>query len=87
MLSNASQDIFLNSKAIQVLPVVSAEWNQNLFNQPYMTVAGTGVNIATGNNISLVEGSVTTPSASLSKPNFTTKSFTTSDGSGHVTYQ
>ena len=87
MLSNASQDIFLNSKAIQVLPVVSAEWNQNLFNQPYMTVAGTGVNIATGNNISLVEGSVTTPSASLSKPNFTTKSFTTSDGSGHVAYQ
>ena len=85
---NESKDIFLKSNAIQVLPVVSAEWNQNLFNQPYLTVAGSGVNIATGGNIFISEGTVLnidSPST-FKKLNFTTKSFSTSNGSGHVKY-
>ena len=43
MLSNVENSIFLNSPEVNLLPIVSAEWNQNLFNPPYITVAGNGI--------------------------------------------
>jgi hypothetical protein len=42
MLTNVDSSVFLNSNSIELQPIVSAEWNHNLFNTPYMTVAGTG---------------------------------------------
>lgn len=44
MLSNVDKNIFINSDEINLLPIVSAEWNQNLFNPPYITIAGNGQN-------------------------------------------
>ena len=81
MLSSELSSAFTNSDSITLLPVVSAEWNHNLFNPPYITTAGVGTKIS---------GTVTsgTPiDVSSGKPgNFTTKSFTMSDGSGSVAY-
>lgn len=42
MLNTVNSDIFKKSDEVTVLPVVSAEWNQNLFNPPYITVSGNG---------------------------------------------
>lgn len=42
MITSIDNNIFLNSTAIELLPVVSCEFNQNLFNPPYITVAGLG---------------------------------------------
>jgi hypothetical protein len=42
MLTNVNKNVFLNADEINLLPVVSAEWNQNLFNPPYITMAGNG---------------------------------------------
>jgi hypothetical protein len=81
MLSNVSSSIFTNSDAINLLPVVSAEWNHNLFNQPYVTVAGTGTLMSA----ILLSGTVSNVTAGA-KPNFTTKSFDMSSGKGSVSY-
>lgn len=43
MLNNVSTSVFSQSDEISLLPIVSGEWNQNLFNPPYITVAGNGV--------------------------------------------
>ena len=43
MLTNVNKDIFLNSDEINLLPIITAEWNNNLFNPPYATVAGKGI--------------------------------------------
>jgi hypothetical protein len=64
-----------------MVPVVSAEWNHNLFNPPYLTVAGTGAGLSK----SLTSGSVSDVTVGA-KPNFTTKSFTMSAGKGSVKY-
>ncbi len=84
MLSNVDQSIFLNSSAIQLLPTVSAEWNQNLFNPPFLTVAGTGV----AETVSLTSGySVINVTDSNTKGgDFTTKKFNLSNGSGDISY-
>ena len=56
-LDNVTNSIFQNSSSVEMIPVVSAEWNQNLFNQPYITVAGTGsqeslyLNTTSGTNV------------------------------------
>lgn len=81
MLSNVNSTIFENSDSITLLPVVSAEWNHNLFNQPYMTVAGTGAKI-TG---TLTSGTVSTVTTGA-KENFATRSFAMSGGTGSVSY-
>lgn len=81
MLTNVSSSVFTDSDSITLLPVVSAEWNQNLFNQPYITVAGTGSKI-TVEPISPLPSDVTVGA----KPNFTTKSFTMSGGKGSTSY-
>jgi hypothetical protein len=69
-----SNNIFLNSNTVELLPVVSAEWNQNLFNQPYITTAGNGT------LKSPTLSSTPTPSAvtgANAHPTFTTNSFST----------
>ena len=82
-VTNVGTDIFLNSSTVQLIPAVSAEWNQNLFNQPYLTVAGTGIKY-TG---TIVDSSaVSSVSGSTAHPNFETHSFPTSYGSGSVAY-
>ena len=81
MLSNVSSSVFTNSESIDLVPVVSAEWNHNLFNAPYITTAGIGTKISG------------TPTAAYSdattaekKENFTTKKFTMSGGTGSAEY-
>jgi hypothetical protein len=44
MLTNVSSSIFTESESITLTPVVSAEWNQNIFNPPSYTVAGNAKN-------------------------------------------
>jgi hypothetical protein len=81
MLSNVSSSIFTNSDSVTLTPVVSAEWNHNLFNAPYITVAGTGAQLSK----TLTSGTVTDVTTGA-KPNFTTKSFTMSSGTGSIAY-
>lgn len=81
MLTNVSNSVFLNSESIGLTPVVSAEWNHNLFNPPYLTTAGSGVSIAK----SLTSGTVQDVTVGA-KANFSTKSFQANLGSGSVTY-
>ena len=81
MLSNVSSSVFTGSDSITLTPVVSAEWNHNLFNAPYITTAGSGAKL-TVTAISPLPTDVT----SGAKPNFTTKSFTMSSGTGKRSY-
>ena len=75
-----SSNIFKNSDSVSLVPIVSAEWNHNLFNYPYITTAGNGTKISG------------TPSGTISdvtvgaKENFVTKSFQMSNGTGSVSY-
>lgn len=86
MLSSVNSDIFTNSDSITLVPVVSAEWNHNLFNPPYITAAGTGAKISA----MLLSGTVSdvAPNSPYAKENFTTttKSFDMSNGAGSVKY-
>jgi hypothetical protein len=84
MLSNVSPTIFEDSDSITLLPVVSAEWNHNLFNQPYMTVAGTGTKIS--GTITSGTAPIVTTIAAGKKENFVTRSFAMSSGTGSVSY-
>jgi hypothetical protein len=81
MLSNVSNDIFLNSSEVNLQPVVSAEWNQNLFNPPYITVAGNGI----AETLSPV-ATYTPVTDSNKHPNFVTKSFLLSSNAGSAEY-
>lgn len=82
MLSNVSSSIFLNSSSIELQPVVSAEWNQNLFNPPYLTVAGTGVAETVSTSSTIVAG-ITGANAYTG---FTTNSFALTSNTGTVVY-
>ena len=80
MLSNVSSSVFTNSDSIKLIPVVSAEWNHNLFNAPYITTAGSGTKISG----TLASGTVyDVPNG---KENFATKAFELNDGNGSVSY-
>jgi hypothetical protein len=81
MLSNVSSNIFENSESIKLLPVVSAEWNHNLFNPPYIVAAGVG-----SKQTVTASATYTAVTDSNKHPNFTTKSFAMSDGTGSVSY-
>ena len=85
MLTNVSSNIFLNSNSIELQPVVSAEWNQNLFNSPYLTVAGDG---STSGQVlgTPTPTPVTGITGSSANPYFSTNSFTLSSGTGYVSY-
>lgn len=82
MLGNVSSDIFTGSKSIKLTPAIFAEWNQNIFNPPYATVAGTGTpqtNITTSTTLTTVTGS-------QAKPNFTTRKFVMSVNGDKISY-
>lgn len=70
MLTNVGTSIFTNSDSITMVPLVSAEWNHNLFNPPYITTAGDGTKISG----TLSHGTVDSVTSG-GKPNFVTKSF------------
>jgi hypothetical protein len=83
MLTNVDKSIFLDSSSIELQPVVTAEWNQNLFNPPYITVAGTGIKEV----ISKTSGATSLVTGTLANPNLETYSFNlASDGTGQVVY-
>lgn len=81
MLTDVSSSVFTNSDSINLIPVVSAEWNHNLFNPPYITTAGTGSKISG----TLTYGTVYDVPAD-GKANFVTKGFQMSNGNGLVEY-
>jgi hypothetical protein len=70
MLSNVSSSVFTGSDSITLTPVVSAEWNHNLFNAPYITTAGNGDEL----DIAAISPLPTDVTPTL-KPGFITKSF------------
>lgn len=71
-LNGVSKDIFLNSNSINMVPSVSAEWNQNIFNTPYITVAGDGTKKTILKNGGK---SVTSVTNSYKHPNFDTYTY------------
>lgn len=81
MLNNVSSSVFSNYESITMTPVVSGEWNHNLFNPPYIAVAGTGTQLSK----SLTSGTISNVSSG-GKANFTTKSFQMSGGKYKVSY-
>jgi hypothetical protein len=66
-----------------MVPVVSAEWNHNLFNPPFITVANNGTLLTTSFSTS---SSTVSDSNEIEKKNFATKKFTMSGGKGSVSY-
>lgn len=82
MLTNVSSSIFTESKSIKMTPVVSAEWNQNIFNAPYATVAGDG-SLQTGITTSTTLTNITGSSA---KPGFSTKQYEMSADKNTIVY-
>lgn len=83
MLNNVSSSVFTGSDSITLTPVVSAEWNHNLFNPPYITMAGNGNPL---NKTLQSGGSTVSNVTSGGKANFTTKSFNMVSGTGTVSY-
>jgi hypothetical protein len=81
MLSNVSSSVFTNSESIDLVPVVSAEWNHNLFNAPYITTSGTGEKLSGTPTVAY-----TNATTAEEKENFTTKKFTMSNGTGSAEY-
>lgn len=82
MLNVISSSVFSDSESIVMTPVVSAEWNNNLFNPPYITVAGSGEKITN----TLFSGTVSS-AGSQSHPSFETKSFAMANKTGSVSYK
>lgn len=82
MLNNVSSSIFTDSKSIKITPVISAEWNQNIFNPPYATAAGPGI-IETGLTTSTT---LTTVTGSSAKSGFTTKQYSMTADKNTITY-
>ena len=86
MLTNVDSSIFLNSSSIELQPIVSAEWNHNLFNTPYLTVAGTGTKITP----TLLSGSISNVGTDTALPGFNINSFQLTIGanlaSGSISY-
>jgi len=82
MLTNVSSDIFSDSNSIKMTPAVFAEWNQNIFNPPYATVAGNGTiqnNLTTSTTLTSVTGSD-------AKPGFTTKKYVMTGDQDQIVY-
>ena len=78
-VDGVSNDIFLKSSSVRLLPVISAEWNQNIFNAPYLTVAGDGTLI----DISITPDGTSTVTDSNKHPYFDTFSFNMNGSSDH----
>lgn len=69
-----------DANSVRMLPIISAEWNHNLFNTPYITVAGSGTAMTVG------APDVSVTDATLPKPGFVTKTLAISGGSGKIVY-
>jgi hypothetical protein len=82
-VDGVSNNLFLNSSTIQMVPAISAEWNQNLFNQPYLTVAGLGNKQTITIGADYYERPVIDDA---SHPVFNTYYFPTTNGSGSIGY-
>lgn len=83
MLTNVDSTIFTTSPAVELQPIVSAEWNQNLFNPPYLTTAGLGIL----ETVSYFNGAtVTSIGQDITLPGFNTYSFKVDSGSAYVDY-
>ena len=84
MLDTVDSGIFTNSDSVGLVPIVSAEWNHNLFNPPYVTIAGdiTAMTLSSPSST----GTLASATTSESKPNFTTKKFTMASGQGFLQY-
>jgi hypothetical protein len=78
-VNGVDNSLFVNSNSIKMLPMVSAEWNQNIFNPPYLTVAGNGTPGTIGQG-----GFYTEVTDSRKHPNFTTYITATSGESSVV---
>ena len=83
LTENQSSNIFTGSDSISLTPVVSAEWNHNLFNPPYITTAGAGTSLSA---TLVAGGSAVSNVTSGAKPNFTTRSFQMAEGTGSISY-
>ena len=83
MLTNVDSSIFSSSKSIKLTPAIFAEWNQNIFNAPYATVAGEGIleTDVEPNTLSLVD-----VTGSQAKPGFDTKKYTMTDDEEDISY-
>ena len=81
-VSGVSKDIFLKSNSVKMLPMVSAEWNQNIFNSPYLTVAGDGISVS----ITKTSGTIVSVTDSNKNPYFDTFSFAMSGSNDQVLY-
>ena len=84
MLDTVDSGIFTNSDSVGLVPTVSAEWNHNLFNPPYVTIAGdiTAMTLSSPSST----GTLASATDGESKPNFTTKKFTMASGQGFLQY-
>lgn len=82
MLTNVNSSIFSDSRSIKMTPALSAEWNQNIFNPPYATVAGNGI-LQTGLSTTTTMTDVTGADA---KPGFTTKKYVMAADKNTITY-
>lgn len=81
-----NNSIFSTSDSIKLLPNVSAEWNQNIFQMPYLTVAGTATKISmTGPNRASGYNTATITDSNK-HPSFDTVSFDMTGTSDYVTY-
>ena len=68
MLNNQYANVFSGTNSatsVTLIPVVSAEWNQNLFNQPYITIAGDGVseNVGDPSAVTINDNRESTPTS------------------------
>lgn len=82
MLDNVAANVFSTSKSMKITPAIFAEWNQNIFNPPYATIAGIGsaeTNITTSTTLEEITGS-------SAKPGFTTNKFVMSDSGDFIEY-
>jgi len=85
-VDGVSNDIFLKSSSVRLLPVISAEWNQNIFQMPYLTVAGTATQVSINNNNPSGSRSVTPITDSNKHPSFNTFSFSMTGTGDFVQY-
>jgi hypothetical protein len=79
MLNTVDSSVFLNSKYINMKPVVSAEWNNNLYNSPYVVVSGNAAfnpsDISYYGSLSTKTLSSVSSGSEYAKENFVTNSF------------
>jgi hypothetical protein len=75
-LKTALQD----AKSVHMLPIITAEWNHNLFNTPHITIAGSGTKMTVGTP------SVSVTTATIPKEGFSTKTLYVGGTNAKVTY-